>query len=130
MGALRALPGAKLIVTHSPDLSPRLPRDVQLAARRPHALWADRAAGHRCAGQEFIPAISCGEEREHDWTTIVTGGVGTSVLPVRFGAPPDMWVIRIGALPPDCDDGLIAMCLALPRLPKAPAAATKASASR
>ncbi len=31
-----------------------------------------------------------------DRTVIVTGGLGTSNLPIRFGAPPDWWLIRIG----------------------------------
>ena len=28
--------------------------------------------------------------------TIVTAGLGTSNLPVRFGAPPDVWLVRVG----------------------------------
>ena len=110
LAALRALPGARLVVTHSPDLSPQLPSDVTLLL-----------AGHTHCGQIVVPMLGplaqvsmpqylCGVVREHDWTTIVTGGIGTSVLPLRFDAPPDMWIVTIGATPAYCEDGTMAFC--------------------
>ena len=110
LAALRALPGARLVVTHSPDLSPQLPSDVTLLL-----------AGHTHCGQIVVPMLGplaqvsmpqylCGVVREHDWTTIVTGGIGTSILPLRFDAPPDMWIVTIGAAPAHCEDGTMAFC--------------------
>jgi predicted MPP superfamily phosphohydrolase len=127
LAALRALSGARLVATHSPDLSPRLPRDVTLLL-----------AGHTHCGQIVAPILGalaqasmpqylCGVVREHDWTTIVTGGTGTSILPLRFNAPPDMWIITIGAAPPYCDDGTMSFCTSQappikPRQPDVPVA--------
>lgn len=32
---------------------------------------------------------------EHGRRLVVTGGLGTSVLPLRFGAPPELWLIEL-----------------------------------
>lgn len=94
---MRALPGAKLIVTHSPDIAPSLPPDVALLL-----------AGHTHCGQIVLPLYGpptipsrygeryrCGAIREKPLTTIVTAGLGTSVLPLRYGAAPDVWLITL-----------------------------------
>ena len=110
LAALRALPGARIVVTHSPDLSLRLPSDVTLLL-----------AGHTHCGQIVLPIVGplaqvsmpqflCGMVREHDWTTIVTAGIGTSILPLRFNAPPDMWIVAIGAAPAYCEEGTLSFC--------------------
>ena len=39
---------------------------------------------------------ACGLVRENGRTLIVTAGLGTSGLPLRLGAVPDLWLIRIG----------------------------------
>lgn len=39
---------------------------------------------------------ACGLVRAHGRTLIVTAGLGTSGLPLRLGAAPDLWLIRIG----------------------------------
>ena len=38
----------------------------------------------------------CGAIRERGRLTIVTAGLGTSVVPLRFGAPPDLWLLTLG----------------------------------
>jgi len=66
-------------------------------------------AGHTHCGQIVLPLIGpletgsdfgrkylCGIIRKGGRTLIVTAGVGTSHLPLRIGAPPDMWLISIG----------------------------------
>jgi predicted MPP superfamily phosphohydrolase len=98
LDAMRALPGAPILLSHSPDPFPRLPRDVGLML-----------AGHTHCGQirlPFVGAIStmsdhgeryaCGLVRENGRTLIVTAGLGTSILPLRLGAVPDLWLIRLG----------------------------------
>jgi predicted MPP superfamily phosphohydrolase len=95
---VRRLPGAHLMLTHSPDIAPALPRDVTLLL-----------AGHTHCGQIMLPffgAIAipsrygtryrCGAVRDGARTVIVTAGLGTSVVPLRFGAPPDVWLITLG----------------------------------
>ncbi len=94
---MRSLTGAKLLLSHSPDPFPKVPSDVKLMA-----------AGHTHCGQirlPFIGALSymsahgdryaCGLIRENGKTLIVTAGLGTSLLPLRIGAVPDLWVITL-----------------------------------
>jgi len=96
--SMRALPGARILLSHSPDPFPRMPGDVGLML-----------AGHTHCGQvrlPFVGAVStmsrygqryaCGLVRESGRTLIVTGGLGTSGLPLRLGAAPDLWLIRLG----------------------------------
>lgn len=95
--ALRRLPGARLILTHSPDVAPQLPADVSLLL-----------AGHTHCGQAMLPWIGtldpvphynpryrCGIIRDGRRTTVVTGGVG-GTLPFRLNAPPDLWLLTLG----------------------------------
>ncbi|GAA0336652.1 metallophosphoesterase [Sphingomonas oligophenolica] len=94
--AMLPLHGARIVVTHSPDLVPMLPADMSLVL-----------AGHSHCGQIVLPLIGplaevtypryrCGVVREGARTTIVTAGVGTSIIPLRFGAPPDLWLLTLG----------------------------------
>src|SRR4051794_29815527 len=98
---VRRLPGAKLVLSHSPDPFPELPPDVTLML-----------AGHTHCGQVSLPFIgplktmsaygkrySCGRVDEAGRTLFVTAGLGTSGLPVRIGAPPDMWLLTLGPRP-------------------------------
>jgi predicted MPP superfamily phosphohydrolase len=94
--ALRTLPGARIVLTHSPDGAERLPADAQLVL-----------AGHTHCGQVVLPLIgavdpvallrfACGAYRVAGRMIIVSGGLGASALPVRFGAPPDLWLLLLG----------------------------------
>jgi len=93
---LRTLPGARVLVSHSPDIAPDLPRDMPLLL-----------AGHTHCGQVVLPFYGpisdvtrygaryrCGVKHEGPRTVIVTAGLGTSGAPFRFGAPPDLWLIN------------------------------------
>lgn len=96
--ALRRLKGPKLILSHSPDPFPKLGGDVFLTL-----------AGHTHCGQIAPPLIgplstmsdygrryACGLVREDGRTLIVTAGLGTSGIPLRLGAVPDMWLVEVG----------------------------------
>ncbi|HST36178.1 MAG TPA: metallophosphoesterase, partial [Allosphingosinicella sp.] len=98
VAAMRRLPGAKLLLSHSPDPFAQLPADVPLML-----------AGHTHCGQARLPfygalvsvsdygtRFECGLIRERGRTLIVTAGLGTSGVPLRLGAVPDLWLIRIG----------------------------------
>lgn len=97
MAKLRPFEGARIILTHSPDIAPRLPGDVHLLL-----------AGHTHCGQGVLPfygpvaSVShfgdryrCGLVIDPRLAVIVTGGLGTSGPPLRFGAPPDLWLITL-----------------------------------
>jgi predicted MPP superfamily phosphohydrolase len=96
--AMRALPGARVLLSHSPDPFATLPPDIalMLAAhtqcgqiRLPFygALTNDSAYGDRYA---------CGFIEENGRKLIVTAGLGASILPLRLMAPPDFWIVTIG----------------------------------
>jgi len=93
--AADALPGPRVLLTHSPDPA------VPLGARYPVVF-----AGHTHCGQIVLPLIGakftssayreryrCGLIRRGGRLFVVTGGIGTSVVPFRWGAPPDLWLL-------------------------------------
>ncbi len=101
LAALRALKGPKLILSHSPDPFADPAPDVFLML-----------AGHTHCGQVALPLIgplstmsehgrryACGLVREGGRTLVVTAGLGTSGIPLRLGAVPDMWRVEIGPRP-------------------------------
>ena len=99
LAKMRQFEGARIILTHSPDIAPMLPNDVRLLL-----------AGHTHCGQVVLPLwgpvsdvsrygarYRCGLVVEPGRATIVTAGLGTSgPAAVRLNAPPDLWLITLG----------------------------------
>jgi predicted MPP superfamily phosphohydrolase len=96
--ALRGLRGARLLLSHSPDPFARVPGDIGLTL-----------AGHTHCGQIVLPRVGalatmsrygdryrCGFVREHGKLLLVTAGLGTSIAPLRLGAPPEIWLLTLG----------------------------------
>lgn len=96
--AMRRLAGARLMLSHSPDIAPALPADVSLLL-----------AGHTHCGQVLLPLLGpisevsrygaryrCGVARAPGRDVVVTAGLGTSGGPFRLGAPPDLWLLTLG----------------------------------
>jgi hypothetical protein len=94
---MRSQPEPRILLSHSPDVFPRVPADVALVL-----------AGHTHCGQIRLPLIgalstmsnyrdryACGRIDENGRTLIVSAGLGTSILPLRLGAPPDVWLIEL-----------------------------------
>jgi len=99
---MRALPGARILISHSPDPFPELPADIGLMA-----------AGHTHCGQVRLPIVgalstmskygqryACCRIDEDGRTLIVTAGLGTSGITLRLGAVPDLWLIELRPAPP------------------------------
>lgn len=97
MRAALALGGPVIALSHSPDVAPALPANVPLLA------------GHTHCGQIRLPLIgrpatmsrygeryACGLIREGERTVLVGAGLGTSLVPLRIGVPPDFWVVTVG----------------------------------
>lgn len=104
LASARALAGPIVVLTHSPDVSPDIPREATLVL-----------AGHTHCGQVVAPGVGalvtrapaagfrrlydpryrCGLVRDPGRLVIITGGLGSGTAPVRFGAPPDWWLIRL-----------------------------------
>ncbi|KKC25426.1 metallophosphoesterase [Sphingomonas sp. SRS2] len=94
---LKSLGGVPILLSHSPDIFPATPTFIGLVL-----------AGHTHCGQISLPIIgpiftashhgrrfTCGLIKNGDQQMIVSAGVGTSILPLRLGAAPDLWVIDI-----------------------------------
>ena len=90
--------GAPIIaLAHNPDIFPRLPQRVPLFL-----------AGHTHGGQVRFPLIGsvvhsssmgqryeAGHVFENGHQMFVTTGIGTSIMPVRFGVPPEIVLLTI-----------------------------------
>lgn len=95
--AMAAVGGAPVILSHGPDVFPLLPDRPMLAL-----------VGHTHCGQVALPLAgivyvpsrygtryACGLYREGRKTLLVSSGIGTSGLPIRLLAPPDVWLVTI-----------------------------------
>lgn len=100
--AMAALgPGPQIVISHSPDIAPLLSLPV-----------AAVLAGHTHCGQISLPFLgpivtmshygtrfACGRIEYNGSPLFVSAGIGTSILPLRIGAAPDVWLIRFGPKP-------------------------------
>ncbi|WP_176592876.1 metallophosphoesterase [Sphingobium sp. EM0848] len=97
LAEMRVLGGAPLMLSHGPDVFPLLPDQSMLTL-----------VGHTHCGQVALPFVgivyvpsryrtryACGIYRDGAKTMVVSGGLGTSGLPIRMLAPPDVWLITI-----------------------------------
>jgi uncharacterized protein len=88
-----------LLLAHEPDIFPRVPAQVALTL-----------AGHTHGGQIRVPLVwrafvpsrygarfAYGHIVEDDRHMIVSGGLGTSIIPARLGVPPEILRIELGA---------------------------------
>jgi predicted MPP superfamily phosphohydrolase len=95
--AMDRTPGIKVLVAHRPDEFEWAPSSIRLVL-----------AGHTHCGQIVLPWIGpletgsdygskflCGIIRNGAKVMIVTAGLGTSRVPIRIGAPPDIWIVSI-----------------------------------
>ncbi|MEA3390477.1 metallophosphoesterase [Sphingobium sp. CCH11-B1] len=97
LATMRRLGGVPILLSHSPDLFPMLPDMAALML-----------VGHTHCGQIAFPIVgatyipsryglryACGQYRDGQRHMIVSAGVGTSGLPFRMFAPPDIWIVTI-----------------------------------
>jgi uncharacterized protein len=90
-----------VLMAHEPDIFPKVPDRVSLTV-----------SGHTHGGQitlaGYAPVVPSrygrryvyGHIREQGRDLIVSGGLGCSGVPVRFGVPPEIVVIELGPEPP------------------------------
>lgn len=97
MAAMQGQDGVRIMLTHSPDIFPQVPVDVDLVL-----------AGHTHCGQIGYPwggapatmsdygnLYACGVTRQHGKVLVTSAGLGTSLLPVRLFTHPEIWLIEI-----------------------------------
>ncbi len=86
-----------ILLAHEPDIFPRVPKRVSLTL-----------SGHTHGGQVrflgYSPVVPSrfgdryvyGHVVEDDCNIIVSGGLGCSIAPIRFGSPPEIVVVDLG----------------------------------
>ncbi len=87
----------RVLITHSPDVVPDLPSPVTAVF-----------AGHTHCGQIVLPfygplsyvsryreRFGCGDIDDKGQRVFVGAGLGTSILPLRYGAHPDVWLVTL-----------------------------------
>lgn len=92
--------GPVILLAHEPDIFPKVPERVALTL-----------SGHTHGGQvrlfgysPIVPSkygnrFAYGHVVEDGRHLIVSGGLGTSILPVRFGVPPEIVLVQLGSEP-------------------------------
>ena len=88
----------RILLAHSPDVVPEMPSPVSAVF-----------AGHTHCGQIAFPffgaltyvsqygdRFACGDINDKGQRVFVSAGLGTSVLPLRYNAPPDAWLVTLG----------------------------------
>jgi hypothetical protein len=88
-----------ILLSHSPDIFPEVPARVALTL-----------AGHTHGGQVNLPYLgrmivpsrfgeryAYGHIIEGDRQMFVSSGIGNAILPIRYGVPPEIVLLRIGA---------------------------------
>jgi predicted MPP superfamily phosphohydrolase len=96
LAAMEALGGAQVLLSHSPDPFPEVPRPLLMLAGHTHCGQHRYFRGYTPATMSrYGERYACGLIREAGKTLVVTAGLGTSVLPFRFGTRPDLWLIEV-----------------------------------
>lgn len=95
--ALKRSRGAKVLVAHGPDEFPVVPDYIRLmlVGHTHCGQIAFPFVGPLITGSDYGRRYACGLYQEGARTLVVTAGVGTSHLPLRYEAPPDIWLIEI-----------------------------------
>ncbi|MEL7196673.1 MAG: metallophosphoesterase [Pseudomonadota bacterium] len=96
--AMQPLTGPRIMFTHTPDVFPSLPVNIELSL-----------AGHTHCGQIAYPwggapatmsdygnKYACGVMEENGKILITSAGLGTSLLPIRLFTHPEIWVVEVG----------------------------------
>ena len=97
-GTLRQVKGDDpvVLITHNPDIFPEVPSRVSLTAGGAYAWRAGKSAAVRPGGYHVKLGYVAGEYVEQGRHLFVTTGIGTSIVPVRFGVPPEIVILTVG----------------------------------
>ncbi len=89
--------GARIMLTHSPDIFPQVPVDVDavLAGHTHCGQIAWPWGGAPATMSDYGNLYACGVTRQHGKVLVTSAGLGTSLLPVRLFTHPEIWLIEI-----------------------------------
>ncbi len=100
----------RIILAHHPDTAEHLVSGIYPRSHRMDLMLS----GHTHGGQVRLPLIGCpivpsnygqkyagGLVEGPECPVIVSRGIGMSILPIRFGVPPELVEITLSSVPPD-----------------------------
>ena len=98
LAAMDRLGPAQVLLSHSPDPFPDVRRPLLMLAGHTHCgqlryPWGGTPATMSRYGDRY----ACGLVREQGKVLVTGAGLGTSVLPFRFGTRPEIWLIEVRA---------------------------------
>lgn len=98
LAAMDRLGAAQVLLSHSPDPFPDVPHPLLMLAGHTHCgqiryPWGGSPATMSRYGDRY----ACGLKRERGKVLITGAGLGTSVLPFRLFAQPEIWLIEVRA---------------------------------
>ncbi|NVD41504.1 metallophosphoesterase [Ensifer sp. HO-A22] len=86
-----------ILLAHEPDIFPKVPSRVALTLSGHTHGGQVRFLGHApVVPSRFGDRYAYGHVVEGDRSLIVSGGLGCSIAPIRFGVPPEILVIDLG----------------------------------
>jgi uncharacterized protein len=86
-----------ILLAHEPDIFPAVPPRFALTlSGHTHGGQFNLFGWRPVAASELSGRYARGHFRESDHDLIVSSGLGCSILPVRFGVPPEILVIELG----------------------------------
>lgn len=86
-----------ILLAHEPDIFPRVPSRVSLTlSGHTHGGQVRFAGLSPVVPSRFGDRYAYGHIIEEDCHLIVSGGLGCSVAPIRFGVPPEIVVVDLG----------------------------------
>ena len=89
--------GPRIVLTHSPDIFPQVPVDVDavLAGHTHCGQIAWPWGGAPATMSDYGNLYACGVTRQHGKVLVTSAGLGTSLLPVRLFTHPEIWLVEI-----------------------------------
>ena len=93
---LERLRGARVVMGHTPDNAPVFARGLVLAGHTHCGQIVLPLIGAPISGSRYGERYRCGLVREGARIVVIGAGTGTSDVPLRFGAPPDWWLLTLG----------------------------------
>ncbi|MQV44627.1 metallophosphoesterase [Sinorhizobium medicae] len=86
-----------ILLAHEPDIFPKVPPRVALTlSGHTHGGQVCFAGHSPVVPSRFGDRYAYGHIVEYDRNLIVSGGLGCSIAPIRFGVPPEIVVVDIG----------------------------------
>jgi uncharacterized protein len=88
-----------ILMAHEPDIFPRVPKRFALTlSGHTHGGQVNLLGWRPVAASPGSRRYSRGHFSEQDRDLLVSSGIGCSIVPVRFGVPPEIMIVELGSV--------------------------------